>query len=349
MPSWPSYPTSSSSSRRLPPEGLIPVNLMTIVLLALAFVAAPVLISYAVEALRRRPTSPSAASWPPGVSIAYADLGNVRVRYLKAGHGPNLVLFHTIRTQLDTFQRLVPQLSERFTVYALDYPGHGWSDIPKADYAPDDFYQWTEKFLEVLDIRDATVAGVSIGGTIALVLAARQNPRVSRVISINPYDYPPDGGARRSSLAARLILTPAGVPILGATLMRLRSKIVSDAIMTGGVASADALTPELKSELYKVGERRGHYQAFLSLLSHERQWAEARNFDPKIEIPTLLIYGEQDWAPAAQRERTAGLIPGATMKTIGNGGHFLSLDRPTELSELIVGFAAPAPVSTCSV
>ena len=119
--------------------------------------------------------------------------------------------------------------------------------------------------------------------------------------------------------------------------------------MAGGVASAEALTPELRAELYEVGERRGHYQAFLSLLSHERRWADARNLYPKIKVPALLIYGEQDWAPAAQRERTAGLIPKVMMKTIGSGGHFLSLDRPTELSELIVGFAASAPESSCAV
>ena len=87
----------------------------------------------------------------------------------------------------------------------------------------------------------------------------------------------------------------------------------------------------------------------MSLLSHERQWAEARNFYPKIKIPTLLIYGEQDWAPTAQRERTAGLIPKVTVKTIGNGGHFLSLDRPAELGELIAGFAEPARETSCEV
>jgi pimeloyl-ACP methyl ester carboxylesterase len=325
------------------------VNTITIVVLGLAFVAAPVLVSYAVEALRRRPTSPSQTSWDPGISISYADLGGTRVRYLKTGRGPNLVLFHTLRTQIEIFQRIIPKLAERFTVYAVDFPGHGWSDIPNAEYAPEDFYQWAEKFLETVDIDDATLAGVSIGGTIALVLAARRNPRVARVIAINPYDYPPDGGIRRSSLIARLILGPAGVPILGATLMRLRNKVVTDAIMAGGVASAEALTPELRAQLSDVGERRGHYQAFLRLLSHERRWADARNLYPMIKVPALLICGERDWAPAAQRERTAGLIPKVKVKTIGNGGHFLSLDRPTELSELIAGFAAPARESSCVV
>jgi|ERR1700686_84270 pimeloyl-ACP methyl ester carboxylesterase len=325
------------------------MNTITIAAIALVCLLAPVLVSYVVEALRRRPTSPSPGSWAPGVSIAYADIGGTRVRYLKTGSGPNLVLFHTLRTQLEVFQRIIPKLAGQFTVYAVDYPGHGWSEIPKAEYSPEDFYQWTEKFLETVDINDATVAGVSIGGTIALVLAARQNPRVARVIAINPYDYPPDGGVRSSSLVARLVLGPAGIPILGATFMRLRNRLVFAKIMAGGVASVDAISPELGAALYESGERRGHYQAFLKLLSHEHEWSKARSIYPKITVPTLLIYGEQDWAPVAQRERTASLIPGVVVVTVGNGSHFLSLDRPTELSDYIVGFAAPAPASVCAV
>jgi len=57
-------------------------------------------------------------------------------------------------------------------------------------------------------------------------------------------------------------------------------------------------------------------------------------------VPTLLVYGEQDWAPAAQRERTGRLIPGVVVTTVGDGGHFLSLDRPAELTDLIVQFGA---------
>jgi pimeloyl-ACP methyl ester carboxylesterase len=311
---------------------------MIAVIAVVSFVA-PVLISYGVEALRRRPTAPARDLSGPGISIHYANIGGIQVRYLKTGHGPNLVLLHTLRTQLDIFGKIIPKLAEQFTVYASDYPGHGWSDIPHAEYAPEDFYQWTEAFLDAVDIDEACVAGVSIGGTIALVLAARQNPRVARVIAINPYDYPPAGGIRSSSLMARLILGPVGVPVLGATLMRLRNKFVSDAIMAGGVASAEALSPALRAELYDVGERLGHYQGFLSLLSHERQWSDARKLYPQIRIPTLVIYGEQDWAPVAQRERTGALIPGVLVRTVGDGSHFLSLDRPAELTDLIVGFA----------
>jgi pimeloyl-ACP methyl ester carboxylesterase len=99
-----------------------------------------------------------------------------------------------------------------FTVHAFDYPGHDWSDIPKAAYAPEDFYRWSAVYLDKVDIRQATIVGISIGATISLVLAARRNPRVRRVIAVNPYDYWPAGGIRKSSLA---VTPPWPVPLPG--------------------------------------------------------------------------------------------------------------------------------------
>jgi pimeloyl-ACP methyl ester carboxylesterase len=49
------------------------------------------------------------------------------------------------------------ELAKHFTVHAFDYPGHGWSDIPNAAYAPEDFYQWTAAYLDKVDIRQAAL------------------------------------------------------------------------------------------------------------------------------------------------------------------------------------------------
>jgi hypothetical protein len=88
----------------------------TIAVIALASFVAPVLTSYAVEALRRRPTAPARALSGPGISIHYANIGGIKMRYLKAGRGPNLVLLHTLRTQLDIFEKIIPKLAEHATI-----------------------------------------------------------------------------------------------------------------------------------------------------------------------------------------------------------------------------------------
>ena len=89
------------------------------------------LISFAVEALRPAPKAPVKLRWAPNIPIDSVEVDGNRLRYIKTGKGPILVLLHTLRTQLDLFEKLVPELAKHFTVYALDYPGHGYSDIPR--------------------------------------------------------------------------------------------------------------------------------------------------------------------------------------------------------------------------
>ena len=92
-----------------------------------------------------------------------------RLRYFTAGTGPPLVLLHTVRTQLDYFQRVIPLLWDSFTVYALDLPGMGWSDIAAgASYAAPDLRTAVVEFVTASDLREVTLAGESLGAALAL-------------------------------------------------------------------------------------------------------------------------------------------------------------------------------------
>src|SRR5437867_4141025 len=149
-----------------------------ILLALLIFVAVGIgvwLVSFLVEALRPKPKAPAKLRWAPNIPIDTIDIGGTKLRYITSGKGPVLVLLHTLRTQLDLFEKVVPELAKHFTVYALDYPGHGFSDIPGARYDAAFFTKAVEGFLDKLDPREITLVGVSIGGVIPLVIAARHN------------------------------------------------------------------------------------------------------------------------------------------------------------------------------
>jgi pimeloyl-ACP methyl ester carboxylesterase len=310
-------------------------------------VAGPVLASYVIEAMRSQPTPPARLAWAPTIPIRYLALEDAQVRYIVTGHGPPLVLLHTLRTHLDLFQKVVPGLAQQHVVYALDYPGHGWSDIPRAAYTPELFVRAVSQFLERLDIREATLVGESIGGSIALLLAARRHPRVQRVVAINPYDYDRGRGLRRSSPLANVILGASRIPLLGGTVMRLRNPFVEGRILRGGVHREDAIPPAFAREVYAVGNRRGHYQAFMSLVQHWPEWQAARSEYRTIDCPVLLLYGEHDWSRPDEREANRRDIPGAKLRIVPNAGHFLSLDAPDEVIRHVVEFEAePARYTT---
>src|SRR5215831_48986 len=316
------------------------MSLIEILTVGLASLLALVVISFLVERLRPAPQPPEKLVWGPGIPIKYVDTGGVKIRYIKTGAGQNLVLLHTLRTQLDLFEKVVADLAKYFTVYALDYPGHGYSDIPKAEYDADFFVHSVEGFLDGLDVRDVTLCGVSIGGAISLIIAGRRNARVVRVIAINPYDYAKGRGLTRSSLLGWMITATSQTPMIGGTVMRLRNFIIMKAILEGGVANRQSIRPALLKEMYAVGNRSGHYRAFISLLRNAASWEVATEVYRNINVPVCLIWGSKDWSKPSERAHDRSLIPGAQMTTLEDGGHFLPLDRPQELGELIIRFAA---------
>jgi hypothetical protein len=107
------------------------------------------------------PDSAYTRTWSPSGEIEYAKLADgTRLRYPKAGASPAaLILLHTVRTQLDHFQLVVPKISRAFTVYAVDMPGMGWSDIrPGASYAEPALRRAIVEFVTTLNLNDLTLA-----------------------------------------------------------------------------------------------------------------------------------------------------------------------------------------------
>lgn len=284
--------------------------------------------------------APERLAWAPYLPVRHVAVDGARIRYVAAGSGPALVLLHTLRTQIDMFQSVVPELATRFRVHALDYPGHGHSDAPDADYSADFFVASVAGFLDRVDVRDAVVAGESIGGTIALLLAARGNPRVRGVVAINPYDYDRGRGLRRSSRLANVILGLTGVPLLGEIIMRAGPYPIARRILEGGVYRKEAFPPGLLRELHAAGKRPGHPRAFARLVRNWGSWARSRAEYRNIDRPVLLLYGDHDWSRAEEREADLRSIPGARMRVVEHAGHFLTLDAPGELVRAVVELAA---------
>ncbi len=314
------------------------MSILACLSLILLLVVAPVILSYVVEYLRPNRTRPEKLVWAEDIAIEYVDVGDINIRYIKTGQGPNLVLLHTLRTQLDIFQKMIPQLSRSFTVHAFDYPGHGWSDIPDADYSMEFFIDAVEKIFERLDINDAIVAGVSIGGSIPLVMAGKNNPRIKGVVSINPYDYAGKGPAR-GNLIARFFMSIIFVPVIGATFMRFRIPLIEKLVFHGGVYDPASLPASFLKECYQVGERPGQLKGFINLIRNSDSFMQAHRFYNNISVPVLILYGEKDWAHADERQKTSTAIPGATTETIEGTGHFLSLEKPELLVDRINRFS----------
>jgi pimeloyl-ACP methyl ester carboxylesterase len=262
------------------------------------------------------------------------DHGQGRLRYLTGGSGAPLVLLHTVRTQAEHFRLLIPQVQHHYTVYALDLPGMGYSQIvPGASYEEPAMRAAVRRLLTQLDLHDATLLGESMGGTLALTTAADLPDRVRRVVAVNPYDYA--GGIARSSLLARLIVTGVITPGVGPLLARLEPKPVMRAILQGGLGDPAALREDYLDELLKVGHHPGYPTVARAVYRNLPSLITSRARYPQVTAPIHLIYGEKDWSRPADRQANRRQLPDAEFTQIPKAGHFIALERPDVPADLL--------------
>lgn len=263
----------------------------------------------------------------------------LRLRFQQIGNGPPLLLIHTIRTQLEYFRDLAPLLAKQYEVYVIDLPGHGQSPIdPNARFDEPFFRQAVIGFIETLDLDAVTIVGESIGGTLALTVAAAIPHRVKRVVAINSYDYETryGDGIRRGNGFANVIIGSLQIPLLGALNAALENKQILGKIMGGGYHDPRKLPADLLAAFDISARRPGYKRMARKLLAGWRSWSQARDAYRRIAAPVTLIYGDSDWSRSDERERTRSLIPGARMVTLEKTGHFSAIESPVVLARAIL-------------
>jgi pimeloyl-ACP methyl ester carboxylesterase len=254
------------------------------------------------------------------------------LRYVSSGEGPPLVLLHTIRTQLDYFEKLVPLLNQHHRVYALDLPGHGRSSMQPGDYTEEFLRKAVGDFITKLDLREVTLVGESIGGVLAITVSIDRPDRVKRVVSLNPYDYGESfgGGIRRSTNGWMVGM----FSIFGR--YTLEPRFVTAAVLRGGFHDATRLPEDLLDEFSRTGSRDGYRSVEYSVFRNWTTWIEARQLYSRAKVPVTLIYGSEDWSRPEERADNHRAIPNAELFTIGQSGHFTALEKPAEVASLIL-------------
>src|SRR3954462_390232 len=142
-----------------------------------------------------------------------------RVTYRTAGRGPVLLLLHGITNSSQTWERVAPMLSGRFTLVAPDLLGHGKSAPPPGDYSLGAHASGVRDLLTALGHEHATIVGHSLGGGIAMQFAYQFPDRCERLGLVD------SGGLGRE---VHLLLRAAALPGADWVLPLLTSTRVID-------------------------------------------------------------------------------------------------------------------------
>jgi pimeloyl-ACP methyl ester carboxylesterase len=290
-----------------------------------------------------RPKSEYTRTWSLSGEVEFATLADgTRLRYLKTGSGPTpLILLHTVRTQLDHFQLVIPKVVHAFTVYAIDLPGMGWSDItPGASYTEPALRRAIVEFTERLDLRDVTLAGESMGATVSLTASTELEDRVRRVVTCNLYDYPQ--GVGRANRIASIYIGGARLPVFGSAVTRMENKPVLGIVLRGGLYDRSKLPDHYLAELRRVGRRRGYGRVAREVYRNVNTMIAARSLYARVSVPVTLVYGEHDWSRPPEREANLALLRGARAITLPGTGHFAALEQPARVAEILLESTAPS-------
>lgn len=268
------------------------------------------------------------------------DVGaNCKLSYLKAGSGKPLILMHTIRTQLEYFHEVIPELSKHFTVYAIDLPGHGRSSIDtKVNYDEPYMRQAIVAFIEKLDLSDVTLVGESIGGVLALTVASVKSERIIKVVSSNTYDYETRyaDGLRRGNWFANIVIANYAIPIHGAIFAAVENWLFLGLVMKGGFKNKRWMPSPLLSIFNRTGYRKGFRYVERNVFANWRSWDKARALYAGVNAPVTLVYGDHDWSTISERQRTARELGNLNIITLNNTGHFAFVDNPSKLLDVVL-------------
>ncbi len=283
--------------------------------------------SFGIDAMRTIPSKPTDFAWLQGSEAKYVRINGLETRYLREGSGPNLLLLHTFSTEIGHFRKIVPQLSEHYTDWALDLPGFGYSDFSADLVTPEGYAGFVSKFISHFEIENVTLVGESIGGTVPLVMSAAGHPEISRIVALDPIGAGPKPLAR-SSKAGALFHRAVSTPILGEFVVRIRSARASKAVLYGVVADTDSIPADYFTDLMTIAQRPEFAKAQLTFIRNAEEWAGVAGRLTEVKTETLILWGAQGWATAEQRAAFTARLPNADSHTLEGCGHFIAMDCP---------------------
>ena len=258
-----------------------------------------------------------------GVSNKTVTIDGLDIFYREAGDpaNPTILLLHGFPTSSHMFRDLIPELADEFHLVAPDYPGYGFSAMPKVDefeYSFDNVAKIVDKFIDALGLDKYSIYLMDYGAPIGFRVATRRPKKIEALIvqNGNAYleginnnfwepiqEYWKDRGAVNKGLdndwwknvkaaykkpnmsndeALRFLLT------LGATKWQY----------TNGVRNVEAISPDNWGHVQPLLDREGNQEIqlemFYSYGTNPPLYPEWQQYLRTHQPPTLIVWGKND-------------------------------------------------------
>jgi pimeloyl-ACP methyl ester carboxylesterase len=278
----------------------------------------------------------------PPKSYAIEDhwitLDGARMRFLRAGSGPDLLLVHGLLGYSFSWRYSLPYLARQSTVYAVDMLGVGFSDHPAGLDAR--LRANAERLLEFLDaanVECCDLLGTSHGGAVAMMAAALAPARIRRLLLVAPVN---PWSSRGASMAAFL-----SHPAIASVFLRVAPQLqpLHGYFLRRLYGDAGRMRPGTLDGYSAPFAVPGAFEHGLRIL---RTWSQdlelLKSALPRItHIPTLLLWGTADSAvDPASAGPLSQQFKDCRVAMFEGVGHLPYEEVPDEFNQAVAEFLA---------
>lgn len=241
------------------------------------------------------------------------------INYEVYGEGTPIILLHGWLTTLETMRPLANNLCKNFKVYLVDVVGFGKSDLPEHPLHTDDFGDFLAGFIKELGIKNPILIGHSNGGRMIINAVGRGIVSPKKVVLIDSAGIKPK---RSLGYYLKVAFYKSGKFILNLlpntkNMKKFKEKLRNNVGSDDYKASANVLKETMK------------------LIVNEDQ----TNLLPKINVPTLLIWGSLDTAtPIADAKKMEKLIPDCGLVEYAGSTHYSYLENINNVNAVLNEF-----------
>jgi pimeloyl-ACP methyl ester carboxylesterase len=268
------------------------------------------------------------------------QVNDARIHYTDEGAGPEAIVFaHGLLWSGRMFDAQVRALKDRYRCITFDFRGQGQSQVTKSGYDIETLYEDTCALIEALNCAPCHFVGLSMGGFVAMRLAARRPQLLRSVILIETSadPEPPENVPRYRLLnfiARWLSLSLVRQPVMN--------------IMFGKTFLNDPLRAAERAEMEKrllANDRIGISRATRGVIERQGVYDEIA----RITLPTLILVGAEDVATTPEKsERIYQRIPNSKLVYIPAAGHTSCVENAECVTAEIEAFLMSDAVRSAS-
>jgi len=251
---------------------------------------------------------------------------NAELYYEVLGAGPSVVLLHPFPLNHNFWTAIAGQLTSRYRLIMPDLRAHGASELGDGPATMQKMADDLARICREEKTGKAVFVGVSIGGYLLFEFWRRYREQVAALVLANtrPVAETPESKAARLQAAERVLREGTA-----SFIEEMLSKLLSPTTCSD--------RPDIMDEARKMMQAMSPED----IAGVQRGMAERSDSIPTlatINVPTLIIAGEDDSVPLGEFEMMRRGIAGSQLRRIPRAGHYAALERPEEFGRLLWEF-----------